>query len=239
MLYLPNHTNPHCCHCLPVQLSKPPLPLPSCSTVQIPTTTIMLYLPNHTNFALLPCSTVKIPIATTALLNHLSSHCHCPTEVQPDCCEHCTAHKPRVCCDLDQDNKIQQMVNIQNDVTPTTCRAPAKKKEKELDKPISVGALKLCDALDTWCQEKMCGYDTIYSPDLILHVNVLSIITLANENFLPPTGDLYNQTNWVFTDKYGHEIMILVHQFCPPLPSLVMFRGNPWIQEGLPLVPYP
>ena len=74
----------------------------------------------------------------------------------------------------------------------------------------------------------MHGYDTTYPPDLILHVNIFScIVALANGNFFSSMGDLYNQTNWVFTDEYGDEIMILVHQFCPPLPSLPLYNSTP------------
>lgn len=66
------------------------------------------------------------------------------------------------------------------------------------------------------------------TPQALMSTKLLKhIVDLSHNQVLKTTTDLQNQITWAFLDTYGMQIIALIHQFCPPRTTTLLFTREP------------
>lgn len=134
---------------------------------------------------------------------------------------------PVICCDICAPDEFMTWAN--EDITKMSRKKRKKKMHTVL---LDIRGQTLKQAISQWRQRKLeelfDSQPTHWGTNLIL-TDLLAerILGLAIQGLIPDLPALEVQVNWAFTNKYGMDLLALVHEHYPPSQSLTKRPSEP------------
>ncbi|KAH7917215.1 hypothetical protein BV22DRAFT_1026812 [Leucogyrophana mollusca] len=151
-----------------------------------------------------------------------------PTEIDhKDCdptllggCARCLISRPTVCCDIHHPNSFTSYIST----APKLPKAPARSRIAKFS--MATADYSLLDALEDWRETKtaqLFGHAHLHDlgPGLVMTDSVVDrIVNCAHHHKIKTASDLKKETRWIYTDKYGDEVVTLILRLAPlPVPQ--------------------
>ena len=147
----------------------------------------------------------------------------------PPCCNRCKPKAPSICCDLCHMDLVHTMIDDRDDNYHAPPRGSNCPKWPESD--LTQRASQFCDALYDWRTETatdLFGALDFYPADLFLPEDILEdIVAFVDAHKINTLQDLQKKTSWILCDRYGDQIISLIHRFFPPVPLPNLLTSMP------------